>query len=233
MHLLQKCKWKAVLENAQKKDFDSTVLQACSCPLTLLISHGLYFSLIMQASFAEKAKPPAPCFLPPSRSEHKWISEMQHPILFLASVTCSFSLVFASEGEAKASVQRLWELSSHKHGWPGATAVCLIACSMGVGSIIRAAASPPCSKPSVLCSCRFNSLSQYGKQHLWWTAAKTQGYCEHGLRTHTVDVLINLFVFSAPHMEVWLEVTDQQGNLLHTVNNYSWWKSSRHHHSVH
>lgn len=45
---------------------------------------------------------------------------------------------------------------SHKQGWAGATAVCLIACAMGVGSIIRLlrhpAANPASSSPADLIS---------------------------------------------------------------------------------
>lgn len=48
--------------------------------------------------------------------------------------------------QQSACAVTLLALLSQRQGWAGATAVCLIACAMGVGSIIRAAAPPPCSK---------------------------------------------------------------------------------------
>lgn len=80
---------------------------------------------------------------------------------------------------------------SQRQGRAGATAVCLIACAMGVGSIIRTAL-PPCSNPSILCSRIFSSPFHQGGgggcEHPLWSTEEKRPLATRRMRKRRVDV---------------------------------------------
>lgn len=153
------------------RGFDNDMLKEYCHPLTRSIAQGQYVWLITGAYSLHKGEACSFTLSFPFFShtlapiEKRSNSKAQRLILFLRFVTYSFNHMFTYRKERAAEREILSRVTlltilSHRQGWAGATAVCLIACAMGVGSIIRAAASPPCSKPSILRSCRFNFLSQ-------------------------------------------------------------------------
>lgn len=106
-----------------------------------------------------KANPTVfPIFFPLCSSYINSHDDMQHLVLFLPFQSNTDLTTCSHKDRERESFCRviLLVILSHRQGWAGATAVCLIACAMGVGSIIRLlrhpAANPASSTPADLIS---------------------------------------------------------------------------------